>query len=551
MAATETSTAPARGLQDVLTLAKPLGPPDTESLLHGPSGVFQLLYDRANHIHHEAYVDDPPFIVGRKGAGKTAFLAGAALLAEADVILIESKDIYSAIERLRRDYEDKVGRLYTDTLAYAWEVLLTHAAMFKVCRSERIPRDEAWHKIWFYVGSFGDPKELKKDELLARVSNRISQSFTAEGEPFRNAVKQLDLGHGTFESARQALRSILERAGGRRKLYVVIDNLEDLHKRIDELSDTISALVRVPARSTSIAEEDRLPFSVRFAFPAELLERLYKLSVNPHKDFASYLTIRWKASELIVLAGNRLRWFLDARFPASIQALGLPKTHNPNDAEAAARTLRALLPEGSMRNGVGAEEDPVAYVMRHTQLLPRDLILSLNFILAETLKRQGTTAVPRASGLDVVRGIHSAERVIVQGVLSTYQPRYPKIAEALSRLTNRLEFVVPTNVLHRHFNQAGIKRALDMEWDEFLEAALAIGAFGITTSATERYERAEFAYTFTDDLRPVEGKDNLCVHPLFMYRLFDGRTIKERAAAGALPVYPYGSDLEDEEHETR
>lgn len=550
MTAIETRTDSARQLRDVLTEQQPLGPPLTEGLLHRPNDVFQLLYDKANHIHHEAHADDPPYIVGRKGAGKTAFLAGAPLLAGADVVLIESENIYSEVERLRRRYQQDVGPVFADTLVHVWEVLLCHAAMLGICRSTGLPTNDDRHRIWAYMTSFGDPKVLETDELLAAVSDAVSKALAAApaGTPFRVASQQLDLGRGTFRSARTAMGSILV---DRRRLYVVVDNLEDLHRRIDELGETITALFRVTTRNMIVAADERLPFSIRFAFPAELLMRLRNLAANPEKDFLGYLTIRWTASELIVLAGNRLRWFLDARFPDAVRALRLPSQHDPADREAAELTLRSLLPESPMLNGLGTQEDPVAYVMRHTQLLPRHLILSLNAILSETVRRQtarGRT-VPRASATDVLKGVRGAEHTIVEGILTSYGYHFPEIAEALRLLKNRLSSLMPASTLHKEFNKAGVKRATGTDFSSFLDAALAIGAFGIATPPTERYARGEFAYTFTDDLRPVEDQDELCVHPLFMYRLFDRRAIRALAEAGTLPVYPYGSDPEDEDHD--
>jgi hypothetical protein len=539
-------------LQDVLTLQEPLGPWSTEPLLHRDSDVFKLLYDDANHTHNEAHIEDPSYIVGRKGAGKTAFLAGAPMHANADVVFIESHEIYSEVERLRRRYESDVGPIFADTLAYAWEVLLFHAAMLGVCRSTHLPRNRLRQTIWSYMTSFGDPGELATDALLASVSAAVSTALrdATPGTPFRIACRNLDLGRGTYESARSATSELLSADDDRRKLYVVVDNLEDLHRRIDNVRDTITALFRVTTRDAMASPTSKLPFGLRFAFPAELLMRLRDLAANPEKDFVDYVIIRWKASELIVLVGNRVRFFLDAQFPGAAPRLGLPKVHNAGDRHAAELTLRAVLPPGQITSGLGIREDPVAYVMRHTQLLPRHLILSLNKILAETFRRTGSFAqVPRATEMDVLKGIRASEHTIVESILTSYAYQYPKLGQALKLLKNRIPSVIAENDLHSQYGRAGVSSSVGLDFDEFLDGALAMGALGIVTEPTERYVRGDFAYTFADDLRPVEDRDELCVHPLFMYRLFDRRTIRDLAANHARPVYPYGSDPEDEEHE--
>ena len=40
----------------------------------------------------------------------------------------------------------------------------------------------------------------------------------------------------------------------------------------------------------------------------------------------------------------------------------------------------------------------------------------------------------------------------------------------------------------------------------------------------------------------VEDEDRICVHPLFMFRLFDRGGIRRLKEQGMLPVYPYGSE---------
>jgi hypothetical protein len=86
-----------------------------------------------------------------------------------------------------------------------------------------------------------------------------------------------------------------------------------------------------------------------------------------------------------------------------------------------------------------------------------------------------------------------------------------------------------------------------MEFDDFMEASLSVGALGVVTDddPTERYVRGVFSYTFADDVRAVEDVDSVCVHPLFMYRWFDSSAIRKMAVKGVRAIYPYGSDPDD------
>ena len=148
------------------------------------------------------------------------------------------------------------------------------------------------------------------------------------------------------------------------------------------------------------------------------MQRLRDLTANPEKDFLDYLVIRWTAAELMTIAGNRLRRYLDLYHQDDLPGLGLPRQHDERDHQMAEATLRALLPWGGMRTGLGCDEDPVAYVMRHTQLLPRHLIQILNEILARAARHR--RGVPVATPQDVLEGVREAELRIVDGILSSY-----------------------------------------------------------------------------------------------------------------------------------
>jgi hypothetical protein len=339
----------------------------------------------------------------------------------------------------------------------------------------------------------------------------------------------------TYEVAYRSFIDLTRRT--RVRLYVVVDNLEDLHVHVDELRTTLSGLFRA-TREFARATGGR-PFKVRFAFPAELVQRLRDLTANPEKDFLDYLVIRWTAAELMTIAGNRLRRYLDLYHQDDLPGLGLPRQHDEHDHQMAEATLRALLPWGGMRTGLGSDEDPVAYVMRHTQLLPRHLIQILNEILARAARHR--RGVPVATPQDVVEGVREAELRIVDGILSSYSHDYPYMATALGYLKNHIPNTLTCSELHRAFNAAGVARA-GVDYSDFLEAALDVGVLGIVDGSTSRYAVGRFSYTFTETLRPVEDEDQVCVHPLFMFRLFDRGGIRRLRDQGRLPVYPYGSD---------
>jgi hypothetical protein len=78
---------------------------------------------------------------------------------------------------------------------------------------------------------------------------------------------------------------------------------------------------------------------------------------------------------------------------------------------------------------------------------------------------------------------------------------------------------------------------------------LEMGVLGLKVDRTARYNKAEFRYTFDSTLNAEEDTDELCLHPLFTRYLHE-RTIPRLRAAGALPTYPYGCDLDGDYRRT-
>ena len=101
----------------------------------------------------------------------------------------------------------------------------------------------------------------------------------------------------------------------------------------------------------------------------------------------------------------------------------------------------------------------------------------------------------------------------------------------------------------RIFNKAGVKRA-GLDFDEFLDACLAIGALGVVIDDDAQDRDAERRFcTRCSEVRPVEDQDQVCVHPLFVSLLFDQHAVAAMAKQGKRAIYPYGSDPEHVGHD--
>jgi hypothetical protein len=527
-------------LREQVSLDQPLGPRDTEPLVENEQ-VFLDLYDRWNGVHRHSKIAHPYYVIGRKGAGKTAFLIGTALADKTDVARIESKDVYTRVRDLIHEYRETHGEPVADELAYVWEVIFFHAAMLTIVRSKRayLPAP-ARAAVWNYLSGFGNPRKLRDDNLYAKVVSLISAALKRRsGNAFRDDCWSISVAGHSFIDAVARTRELLEQPGPK-AVHVVVDNMEDLHRRLYEFGPVITGLFRLVGRGLA-GDGEKFPFRLRFAFPAELLDGLTGLAANAGKDFGNRLVIRWNAQELMALAGNRLRLFLDLYFPRATKEFGLPAQHDFRDTEAARLTLRSILPD-EVENGLGGTEKGEAYLMRHTQLLPRHLVVMLNRVVSSAVLGMDRDDVPRVTPRQLVSGIFEAEREVLDEVFSAYGFSHPTIKENLGVLKNKISIVEKTSDLHSTYNKTGLHKRGGPEFVEFLQGGFDIGAFGMVTAHSERYTEGVFSYTFIEDLRPLEDADKVCVHPLFIQHLFDRHIVRRMATWGQKAVYPYGSD---------
>ncbi len=530
-------------LAKVLTAREPFGPRDAESLVDlGLAGTEQL-FDHRNLIYAQTSRSSrPAYIVGRKGAGKTAFLRGPSGRDEGPQEVLRTAAVYAEMVAVLNHYRDARSPLFVPQVAEIWQAVLDHVAVFHACKSAT-PDDPGGELqiLWDYLAAttdwLSDPTTVV-ERFLAELQRRTDDPGV---HGLRELIEGLTRGGVTFARVRPALASVLTRRA--RELTIVMDNLEDLHARVFELEEVLAGLFHAVGLVINKQDHER-PFGLQLCLPSELWEQIHRVSANPEKDFGgNYLTIYWTARELLNLVGTRYRLFMQTNHPEEFRDL---KPRNSGDEESEMGLLRAALPR-MVRSGLGIEEDPVAYLLRHTQLLPRHLIEILNSVFTAPVP----SSTPWAVTEDAIRvGTRTGERMIVEGIFAAHRASYPFAPAALKRIANRLGVCFPARELRTVFNREGVKRVTGGDFDDFLEMLFTLGVLGVKVDQTFRYNKAHFQYTFDSVINAEEDQDELCFHPLFTRYLFE-RSLGRPRKGGERPTYPYGTDPGDGDYRLR
>ena len=183
----------------------------------------------------------------------------------------------------------------------------------------------------------------------------------------------------------------------------------------------------------------------------------------------------------------------------------------------------------------------MSYILRHTQLLPRHLLMLLNSIFRKTGVTQTLTPFPVPKER-IINGIRQVEELIVKEIFVAFKLIYPTAEETCRRCLPELGHKFTMGDLHRVFTRHGKAVFGGENLFEFQRMLIEIGAIGrvIPGKESDLYIKGNFEYTVQHQLA-LGQDDEICVHPLFS-------GIFQNNGKSGRPVYPYGSVLEDADY---
>ena len=518
-------------LERVFTHERPLGPVAIDPQFE--QSVLEALYDDRVSLHLESKHNPPTFIVGRRGSGKTALLLSSRSLATNVVAHISTDGIYNRVKAIMNQLRPQV--LDTpEAIAEVWRLLLWAPVILRLVE-QRTARDDpsAFQRLWdatkdlrANLRAASRPDGSREDDRAVDLLARQLHKHVENGPPIFGTDTLGDgflVGGVCWNPCIDSAKDLLE--DRRTKAFVLIDSLEDIGAQLEGLNPTLQGLFHLIGR-TANSDTKRI-FQLQCCFPSELWPELGSLSSNPVKDLEHRIVLQWHGSDLLELAGKRLRIFLD-----------LHKELDHFDNVSNRELIEAVLPP-EVVNLAGRRESVVAYTLRHTQLLPRQFLYILNVALGRALLRTGIQLDVTVD--DVVGAVTEVEAILCPEIFRAHAFRYPNALTAAKRLIPYLPFRFSDSDFHEMVNESGIPKAIDMDYREVREMFVHVGILGRVLSDTDYYIRGEFEYTVEGGLN-LGPDDEYCLHPLFV-RQYASRDVT-RTNRGTRPVYPLGTPEE-------
>ncbi len=496
----------------------PVGPISAPPITADPE-IQRLVFDEHNELY-ESMNHGITLLVGRKGSGKTSLLNSVSLTENGPIIIAldsgESADIFTRIV-------DEIDALSSDTalveqVSKLWEVVIW-GVVFRFI-NEKI-RDELLHD---YLDGFSI---LEFDGLPYEIIDRqiaVLKEFPPSARPVAQKVRYTKVNGITFMEAKNRAIQLFHK--NNINAFVLIDSLEDYALHKFENSMALSGLLKFLGDATA----ERTPCIIRCCIPAEKYHLLMSISSNPIKDFQGHILLHWDAGDLVKICAKRyaayLKYYEPDFFDKEISYLDLEKRKN------AFRFWDKFFPlEIINRNKIS--EKPVAYILRHTQLLPRHFILIMTQILRRSIKIDKSPF--KVSERHIVDGVFEAENEIRAQILEAYQAPIHIASDACKQFLPELK----THFTWDDFDavaakRSGVLRAVDKI--EILEALIEIGAVGRHVTETGCYEIASYEYMMPHRLI-TSHRDTFCIHPVFT-ETYSANSKYE----GAKPIYTYWSE---------
>ena len=466
-------------------------------------------------------------LLGRKGAGKTAALA------EIRIAASRRGDVRRARPLPQRGAQFVLA---IDSWPHFHEVVsrVGRNVQGEQVSPELIPPemyrdlwvDSLWHEIITYFYDYAHEDDTRADLMPV---HRYINAEAPTGVPLKLAAQQM------AEDARDAIVSFLDQRDA--QLFFLVDTMERYPIRNSVFAQTLSGMF--PAMYKIKANNSRI--KIIFSVPEEIESFMAAGSANLMKDFASSFRVRWKPIDLVHLIAYRLRASAsihDRPLYERTESLDFSKRDDLH------KMLSVILPE-TIRNACGNDEDALAYIIRHTQLLPRQILFIFNAALSEQFRKHKT--FENVKGELVRKAVTESQRFIGEQMLTLYRNVYPKLLTEARKILPDLEPICDYQSLRKiesRFNR-NIEDDVVSIWDTMFE----MGILGRSTTKSgdlsnppmdeSRYCYGQFHFN-ADSGFGLATDGEYCFHPIFARYYGMARRKEEQRV-----VYPANIDLEN------
>jgi Cdc6-like AAA superfamily ATPase len=491
----------------------PFGEADCESELKLLRGEYSKYFFYHTWFNEAALDPNVFLIVGRRGTGKTAL-----------------SQFFTFQKRFQRTTAIDVD----EPVAFE-QVLQDIASTSTQSREVAIPRIA---KVWSFVIWSIIFRELKDRDTRIRAACIFGDRSGKLSSFIRHALKSLlnrllqtendlwnELEDILADDRIQAGQKAVLELARKNPVILSIDTLENYAINDVAMMRAIAALVQFGSdfnRDYGLQGLHLKLFLMGEVFPY-LKEEMV---LNPLKFIRNVVYLHWRPKDLMRLISWRFYTYLqaiDQLDPAS-------KVIDWDSHEEVLEKLWYPYFGTSLRNRQDLPERTFPYLLRYTQMRPRQLIVLSNAIASRALAEK---TFPHFRSKDIVHAIYQRQNDLAEEVFNSYSSIYPKVGRIVEALSG-LPMLFKGNELDK---RAPLTAS---EWPSgeysplaFRQLVAELGIIGRVRHLDEKagYVEADFEYSLEGRL-PLMVTDLCVIHPMFYRKL--NITLDRR-----LRVYPF------------
>ena len=478
---------------------RPFGQADCEAELRLLRDQYSELYFDETPFNDQATAPETYLIIGRRGSGKTAlaqYFSFQRALPNAIYIAVDEPAIYQQVLSDVAAHSSQSREVSIPKLEKVWEYVLW-CVIFEHIRSQSALITAACDMTC---------EERTPSGLVNSIISRLHRFLREDNQELDERLKLL-LSEDRVQLAKQETLRFAQR----RPIIIVLDTLERYDTRDDGLMNALAALIQCAAKFNISYSERGIHLKVLMSgevYP--FLEE--QVLQNPSKSVRDSVHLFWRPKDLLRLISWRFYRYLSA------QGMLHASSKHSIDWTSHRDVLRKMwIPYFGehVRNRRGVEESTFYYVLRHTQMRPRQLILLCNSI-AKLAHRDGT--FPTFRGDHLREGILQLEDDLALEVVNSFSSLYPNVARIIDAL-------VGTPLIFKAKELARWAPRTASAWHNssyspagFASLASELGIVGKVNQLTGGVVEAEFEYSLKRRLG-ISIDDECAIHPMYYSRL--------------------------------
>jgi hypothetical protein len=478
----------------------PFGEADCESEVKLLKQNYSQYYFQHSRFNRQALNPNVFLIIGRRGSGKTALSQFFSFQREMNGAIAIDVDEPAAFEKVLEDIT--LTAPYSREIAIPRIANIWHLVVWSVIFRELQGFDPRIRAACI----FGTRQESKLStfvrHLLKALLDRLLQSEDDLLDELENIFSDSRI--------RAGMAAVLEIARDR-PIIVAFDTLENYAVNDPTMMRATAALIECGAQFNRDYAHQGVHIKI-FAM-AEVFPHLREeVILNPLKSVRNEVYMHWRPKDLMRLISWRLYTYLHA-----LDML-LPESRNinwDNPADVLEKMWHPYFGH-SLRNQEDLPEQTFPYILRHTQMRPRQLI-----VLCNAIARQATDkdTFPRFQPEAIVNAVRAKQNSLAEEVINSYSSVYPKVGRILEALSG-IPTIFKGNQLDKRAPITASEWSGDYSPHSFRQLVAELGIIGRVRYFNPEAGYAEVDFEYSSESRLPLLSDHLCaVHPMFYSKL--------------------------------